>query len=503
MRDPAPWQKRYDMLLISALVMGIVGQYFFVDKPFGISVPIFVLGFYGLYFYAMKGRIGGFDKWRGQSKTGWLLFIPVALLALTYMFFSNAVFRVLNIPALMLLIVAQTMLLTRGGSQPWNRPAFYSELLYQWLIKPLTHLVVPFSLIGDRLRAGKSKSPEKGPWRRIALGLLIAAPIVMIILVLLGSADSIFMSWINAFPNMLAGHLGTGVQRTIAALLVALYIFCYVWGLMFPDKPKPKPEIGPDFGGIAQPPSERNAPVAVDGVTASTVLVCINAIYVLFAALQFSYLFGAAEGLLPDGIAYAEYARRGFAELVLVALLNIGLLLAGLHYIAPSGKGMDRFRRLLLTLLMLSSLVMLASAYGRLSLYEEAYGYTHLRLLVHGFMLMLGVWMTVALGRIWYGRFSLAKIYIAIGVAAYVTMNYINLDHRIAVNNIERYELSGKLDEWYLRSLSADAAPVLMSFLKEHPQFMEVNEAVKLMKWEASERTSWTSWNLSYQRLKN
>lgn len=503
MRDPAPWQRRYDRLLAMAVVFGIASQYLFVDKSFGLSIPLFVLAFYGLYFYSMKGRFGGFDKWQGQSKTGWLLFVPITMLSFSYVFFANYLFWWLNIPALFLLMVIQTMLLTRGSSQPWNRPAFYSELLYQWMIKPLEHLPVPFGMAMEKLRIGKSSPARKGPWGKIALGLLIAAPLLLIVVSLLGSADSIFMSWINAIPSLFDHRLaGEGLLRVATALFFAVYTFCYLWGLMFPRKPKPQPDLGSEFGRVAELPSERTA-IGADPVIASTVLVCINLVYVLFAAVQFSYLFGAAEGLLPAGTAYAEYARQGFAELVMVAILNIGLLLLGLHYISPGGKGMDALRRILLTLLMLSSLVMLVSAYSRLSLYEDAYGYTQLRLLVHGFMIMLGVWMAVALARIWYGRFSLAKIYIAIGVASYVVMNYVNLDARIADNNIARYEESGKIDFSYLEMLSPDAAPSLLAFSEKHPDLLTLTNVIKELKLEArnEKRSTWPSWNLSYHRL--
>ncbi|MHA7966432.1 DUF4153 domain-containing protein [Paenibacillus sp. CAU 1782] len=503
MRDPAPWQRRYDRLLAMAVVFGIASQYLFVGKSFGLSIPLFVLGFYGLYFYSMKGRFGGFDKWQGQSKTGWLLFVPIAMLSLSYVFFANYLFWWLNIPALFLLIVIQTMLLTRGGSQPWNRPVFYSELLYQWMIKPLEHVPVPFGMVAEKLRIGKSSPARKGPWGKIALGLLIAAPLLLIIVSLLGSADSIFMSWINSIPSLFDSRFaGEGFLRVFTAVFIAIYVFCYLWGLMFPRKPKPQPDFGPEFGRVAELPSEKAA-IGADPVIASTVLVCINLVYVLFAAVQFTYLFGAAEGLLPAGTAYAEYARQGFAELVMVAILNIGLLLLGLHYISPGGKGMDALRRILLTLLMLSSLVMLVSAYSRLSLYEDAYGYTQLRLLVHGFMIMLGVWMAVALARIWYGRFSLAKIYIAIAVASYVVMNYANLDARIADNNIARYEESGKIDFSYLEMLSPDAAPSLLAFSEKYPDLLTLSNVVKELKLEArnERRTTWPSWNLSYHRL--
>ncbi|MBH5319940.1 DUF4173 domain-containing protein [Paenibacillus sp. GSMTC-2017] len=502
MRDPAPWQKRYGTMWVIALFLGFIGQYLFVDRPAGVSMPLFALGFYALFFYSIKGRIGGFDKWKGQSRMGWLLLIPIALLTLTYAIYANEVFRALNWIALPILIVAQTMLLTRSGSQSWHRVMFYSELLKQWLITPLNHLGVPIGMTAEWMRSGEDVVKPKSNVKKIGFGLILATPLLIVVIALLASADGIFQSWINSIPNGLDGDaIGTAIMRIIVGACIALYTFCYIWGLLF-RKTKPV-----DMGNVqVQLPGQSNdvkntEPSKLDPITAITVLICVNLVYVVFAVIQFSYLFGAAEGLIPAGTAYAEYARRGFAELVLIALINIGILLGGLHFISTSSVWLGRIRKLLLSLLMGCTIVMLISAYSRLSLYEEAYGYTSLRLLVHGFMIFLGVLMVVSLIRIWYGRFSLAKVYIVLAIVSYVIMNYANLDSRIATNNIDRYERTAVIDIDYLWSLSADAGPELIKFYKDHPELEKLAPIINNLRVEASSRNHWQSWNLAFQRL--
>ncbi|RIX49352.1 DUF4173 domain-containing protein [Paenibacillus nanensis] len=507
MRDPAPWQKRYDMMWLMAILLGVIGQYLFVGRALGVSVLLFTVLFYGYFFYAARGRMGGFDRWRGQSKTGRLLFVPIAMLALAYALFANELFRFLNSIALILLIVGQTMLLTRGGSEPWYRPKFLAELLQQWFVAPFAHLSVPFSMTAGWLKFREDNSKTKSDLRKIMLGLLLAAPLLLVVVILLASADGIFEFWLNKIPSLLdGGSAGEGFLRFFAAAGLALYLFCYVWGLLFKRESRSAAAQPSVAGSQVWPAAERQPDqdrTTFDPLVAATVLICVNAVYVLFAAIQFTYLFGAADGLLPDGTAYAEYARRGFAELVAVALLNIGILLIGLHFIEKGSSLMERLRQALLTVLMGCTLVMLISAYSRLSLYEEAYGYTQLRLLVHGFMVFLGVLMLVAVVRIWYRWFSLAKVYIAIGVAAYVIMNYINLDARIAEGNIARYEATGKIDIGYLGTLSADAGPALERLLREHPELDGVDSILAQMKGQAKERSHWQSWNLAIERMKN
>ncbi|MFD0588951.1 DUF4153 domain-containing protein [Paenibacillus sp. GCM10027627] len=508
MRDAAPWQKRYDMMGISAILFGLIGQYLLVGRAPGISIPLFVIVFYGLFFYAVKGRIGGFDRWKGQSKTGWLLLGPIGMISLAYAFFDNHIFQFFNLFVLFGLIVAQTMLITRGGSQPWHRLRFLYEHMKQWMIVPMSHLRVPFEMLGGWLRIGDNKT--RAGAGKVGMGLLIAAPILIVVVLLLASADGIFSSWLNSIPLFMDEDLfGDVLVRVIFGGFIALYTFCYIWGLLFRSRnavheqkaqASAFPQAFASPQGAVLPEVKKSG--GLDPVTAATVFICINVVYVLFAAIQFTYLFGAAEGILPEGTYYADYARQGFAELVAIALLNIGLLIVGLHYIEPSGTGMQRFRKLLLSLLVGCTVVMLISAYSRLSLYEEAYGYTQLRLLVHGVMILLGVLMAVALVRIWYQWFSLAKVYVACMIIAYVIMNYVNLDLRIANNNIERYEETGKMDFDYLSMLSADAAPAIFKFRENYPELGRLDEIIEGYNDAAETKRHWQSWNFSLQRLR-
>ena len=66
-------------------------------------------------------------------------------------------------------------------------------------------------------------------------------------------------------------------------------------------------------------------PIGMDGIITLTVLLLINLVYVLFIAVQFKYFFS---GTLEDGFTYAEYARRGFFELLFVTLINLSISIA-------------------------------------------------------------------------------------------------------------------------------------------------------------------------------
>ena len=177
----------------------------------------------------------------------------------------------------------------------------------------------------------------------------------------------------------------------------------------------------------------------MDPIILTTVLIAVNAVYVLFVFVQFSYLFGAWEGVLPEGSSYAEYARSGFFELVLVTGINFVILMFALlptnNTVAPL---LRRMVPVLLYILVGCSLVMLYSAFTRLTLYEEAYGYTYIRFLVHASMLILGLLLMLAAVRIGRADFPLVKCSLVVLLLGYVLMNYLNMDRVIAKQNVAR-----------------------------------------------------------------
>lgn len=109
-------------------------------------------------------------------------------------------------------------------------------------------------------------------------------------------------------------------------------------------------------------------------------LVVINSVYLLFSLIQFSYLYGGDK--LPVVFTYAEYARRGFWELLAVTVINLGILLSSMKFVKKD-RGFYPVILVFLSLLIVFSLNLLFSAHFKMSLYERAYGLTALRTYVY------------------------------------------------------------------------------------------------------------------------
>ena len=107
-------------------------------------------------------------------------------------------------------------------------------------------------------------------------------------------------------------------------------------------------------------------------------LIVLDVLFAAFVALQVAYLFGGLDTLAAIALTYAEYARRGFFELVAVVVL-VGALVLGLEAVVA-----HRSRAYVVAILALVALtaVVLASSFLRLRLYQDAYGWTELRFYV-------------------------------------------------------------------------------------------------------------------------
>ena len=156
---------------------------------------------------------------------------------------------------------------------------------------------------------------------------------------------------------------------------------------------------------------------------ALVVLVVIDAVVGLFVGLQVAYLFGGQSTLVAAGMTYSDYARRGFFELVAAACL------AGAVVVVLEATVARRSRPYLVALLGLLALtaVVLVSAALRLRLYQDAYGWTELRLYVLTTIVSLAVALVLMTGaRRWPDRMRwLGHGLAVIGVVALVALNLV------------------------------------------------------------------------------
>jgi hypothetical protein len=185
------------------------------------------------------------------------------------------------------------------------------------------------------------------------------------------------------------------------------------------------------------------------------VLAVVDALFLAF--------FGGADLVQAlTGLTWAEYARRGFFELVAVASLSLPLLLVADWSLDQRDPARARaFRALALLMLVLLD-IMLASALYRMRLYTAQFGLTEQRFYTTAFM----GWLVLVFG--WFGATVLRGRRERFGTGALLAgwlvlaaLNLSNPDMIIAGVNLDRASRGRPFDAAYAETLSADALPAL------------------------------------------
>jgi hypothetical protein len=467
-----------------ALFLGIVFDRFFVNRVIGISYPIFVLLTVAFFFWTLRKKLSY------KKSAGWLLLIPIFLLSLTFALFTNEILMYLNIILIPFLMVCSSILIS-DHTIAWDRLSFINKVIERAISLALENFAKPFRYI--RLGVKSTNLKEMSPTKKnILRGLLISLPLLFVVTALLASADMVFQHYISSifsiFDN-LEMDFGRTATHSIAIAFTALYLFGYVWSFKYPYKSLKS------SGGKAK---------AWEPVTVLTIIFAINVVYLMFTIIQFSYLYGGGTNILPQGYTYAEYARKGFFELVTVTVINFAILLSSMKYMKKDNRVLNNTAKVFFTLLILFTINMLISAHYKMSLYEGTYGLTYLRVFVHYFMLLLFILLLMAFTAIWYKKFPLAKAMLITSLTMYVILNYINVDAIIAERNIRRYVETGKIDVQYFRNLSQDAVPYMLQLYNDKDPYIrgEIRTYLDNREKIIDTMNSWSEFNYSRYKAK-
>jgi len=477
-------------ILAIALFMGWAFDDLFYGKDLGVSVLLFVLGLLGTLFW-----IGRTEGVKHAPRNLWLI-LPLLFFAGMVFVRANAFLTSLNVCAVLVLL--GLVLYFYSAGRPVTQPLFgYAAAL---LLTGANMLVRAAPVV----RAGVNPEiiRQVGARRLLPIlrGLLLALPVLSLFTCLLASADLVFASYVSGIFRLDILH---NLQDFFWRLAIVLIVAWLVAGALAYALSRGLNSDGPEpwESMVASVPR----PFSLGFVEVTTLLVCVNLLFVSFGWVQFAYLFGGSTNIDLDGYTYADYARRGFFELVAVSVMTLGLIL-GLHSLA--WRETARQKRIfngLSTLMVALVMVLLASAFWRMLLYEEAYGYTHLRLFVHLFEVWLAItflWLVLTL---WLPRvrFGIGGFVATLGFLA--TLNIANPDALIAEQNLSRWEITRSIDMEYLAELSVDAVPALIPYLDKLDSFdnyqLRATLDGQLRELENQDRwKEWPAFNLSRWR---
>ncbi|WP_019229428.1 DUF4153 domain-containing protein [Sedimentibacter sp. B4] len=439
-------------LSIYGLLSAVSFIYLILTHNPGISVPVFTI----IQFVSIFTLI--YKREEAKNKKGLLMFVPIFILSLNYYLSGSYLWRAPNFLCTILLYSTMVAILTD------NFPV--KELNFKFLFKILEHVIVPlrnFNIPFKWINKYKSDDAKKKLHSSILLGIFISLPFVVFLLIMLSSADLVFSvkveNTLEWFSKMLDIEL---IFKIIFGMIAGLYLFGLIY-IVFAEK---KSDSQNAFFTLEIRP--KNADTIVINILLSSILL----VYTLFIFIQFKYLF--AGSVLPANLNYAEYARRGFFELIFLSFLNIGLILLTVYLykekIYVQRSKWSNLTKIFMMYLCAVTFVMLISSFYRMYLYDQEYGFTRLRVLVYGFLIFESIGLIITAAFIMRPEFNIMAVYMVIGLCYYLCLNVVQIDYIIAKHNVDMYlaKETDSLDIDYLMSLSVDAAPQIARLVENN-----------------------------------
>lgn len=420
-----------------AFVVALFYDGLFWEHTLGLNYFLFLL--IGIGGFAVLSGI--FGHLRSPKFAG--LFIPSLLIGLSPVLYNNEL--VISAAPLLGVLVALAGGLLASLENSNNYPFAFARIpLIGSIDKPIIKLGQVFKDVFIW-----KKQEKNDHVRRVLIGIALSIPLVLLFGWLFYQADEIFAQWVrNLIHIEITLELVWRIIRTLAITAIGsgfLYVLIQDNSLGYKEK-KVK---------------------AFDGVITSIILGIVNLLFATFVFIQLRYLFGSAEFVLENGITFADYARKGFFELVWIMVF--AALLIMVIYRAFSYHKRSTLPMVFQILLMVQVGVIAASALKRMNLYQDVYGFTVLRLYVEWFIYFVLAVLSgtvVAIVTNWPFRKFFHTVYLG-GLVALTAVLLVNVDGMIAKENVQRFFEGKTVDVYYLTNeLSIDVAPEVVRLLE-------------------------------------
>lgn len=475
-------------LLALAAVLGIAADYFLRAAPWRAGFVVWMLLLLGIALFVSErgGHLSGpaEDIHRSAASAGperRRLYAAAAVLTLLLILRDAPMLYALDFAGL---VVVLLLVAWRAQGQPLAR------------LEPRDALIGAASAVSAGaggaallvLRDAPARSFGEG-WQRsaktFAIGTLAAMPVLLLVTGLLAESDPVFAGFLEA--------VGTWLERSSVSHVLLIATASWLSAGALRGSLQPVAVRADKLRGRLDLPFPAVAPV----------LGGLSLLLTMWIGLQLRTLFGGTEYIASTaGVTVAEYARRGFFELIVIAGIVLAVLLVVddlLHRDDAAQRGKFHAWGQLLVALVAAVLV---SALLRLALYLDYFGLTGERVLA------LAVLVWVALVLTWFAVTALrgARRRFAPGVLVISAvwlglLNIVNPERWIAELNLRRAEAGMAFDVTYHATLSADAVPTLL----QEADRLGAERAAQLRDAIAKEwtqrrldRADWRRWSLPF-----
>ncbi len=264
---------------------------------------------------------------------------------------------------------------------------------------------------------------------KVISGLLCAIPVLIIVVPLLIKSDDAFSGMMSSiFSN--SGNAFLTVLKAIFGALISMFVISYGFSLKFGRISKTKES---KFTGI-------------ENVCIISFLSAIAACYLLYLFSQLAYFFSAFKGFLPnDTITYSQYARKGFFEMCIIAVINLGVVFLSIMLAQKQNGKVCVGIKITATFISVFTLIIISTAISKMVLYINEYGMTVLRIGTSAFMIFLAVVFISVILRIYINKINVVKTALITAGIVVLLLGTVNINALCARYNYESYK-DGRLD---------------------------------------------------------
>ncbi|MBA2735270.1 MAG: DUF4173 domain-containing protein [Pyrinomonadaceae bacterium] len=515
-------------ILQAAVLLGILGDVLLRATPWGLNVFLFIGALAAAMLMLVRRRKR--EVWNKQTM---LLHGALIFFAAMFVWRDSAELKIFDTLAILTILAVLTLPALRIKTRVAG--VFHYFIGFIW--SGISAAFAPFIIVFDDI--GWKTIPQTG-WSKhliaVLRGLAIAAPLLLIFGALFVAADAVFQGIVertfNIQPEIIVGHLMlAGFLSWITAGYLRGSIIGYFSGDNVKNAAEIKNEIRPlnlsvteeikeETETEAKPKEETKEkaknwewsvfdnsvlpPIFTLGaIETSVVLGLINLLFLSFVIVQIPYLFGGMELVqnTPD-FKLAEYARRGFGELVIVAALVLPILLVSHWLLRKDNPLNEKIYRVLAGIQLVLLFVIMISAAQRLFLLTGnlGYGLTTIRfypMVVMIWLALVFVWFALTVLRGFREQFAWGALWLAIFVLG--TLHVFNPDEYIVRTNVRLMQEGRAFDSQYNSSLGDDTVPALLEALPT----MNFQQQCAV-KWNLSQRlekarteNDFRTWNFS------
>lgn len=324
--------------------------------------------------------------------------------------------------------------------------------------------VAPFIKLGSVLQgmfSGRTKKSGAVLGKLIKGGLIAFIPTILVCGLL--SYDRGFYRIIEnmgSYIDMDAGNVFSNIWQLGLGIIVGQYVF-----RLFLASSDKAVEATNEEECVAKIKSIQKAHV----ITTLTAVLPIIFIYVIFFISQWGYYMSAFSGKLPTGLSYAEYAREGFFQLCMVSFINMIIIVFVQLFMNAENSVVAKIKVGIVITYAVCTLILIATAMSKMSLYIESYGLTQKRVYSSWLMIVLALLFVVAVVKQFAKKLNAVALSCAVVVVMFAGLSLSNVDGQIARYNVDRY-LEGSLetvDVWAMRDLGDAAVPEMVRLIDE------------------------------------